>query len=241
MRSQWACTARVPASKAHGLAPRRRRRPRSRACASGRGRGGRGATARARSVTLQHQVPVLGALELGVEAADLLDQRAAQDAEVAGVHLRAHPLRRPVGLEEGAASGGRRGRSCPRRCRRSRPRGLPSMAAATWSERVGMELVVVVEQGDELAAGHRQGVVGGGDDAAVLVAALDPDPRVGAPPPARASRARAAAGAVVDQAQLPVGEALALGPSRASLEHAGRRVVDRREDREARHGHGAWA
>ena len=47
-------------------------------------------------------------------------------------------------------------------------------------QRVGMELVVVVEQDDELARGHRQGVVGGGDDAAVLLPLADPDPRVGA-------------------------------------------------------------
>ena len=52
---------------------------------------------------LEDQVPVLGALELGIEAADLLDQGATEDAEVAGVHLGPHPLRRPVRLEEGRA------------------------------------------------------------------------------------------------------------------------------------------
>ena len=134
---------------------------------------------------LQDQVPVLGALELGVEAADLLDQRAAQDAEVAGVHLRPHPLRRPVGLEEGPGVVAGGGRSCLRRCRRSRPRGW-RRSPRRQREGVGMERVVVVEQGEELARGHRQGVVGGGDDAAVLGPALDPDARV-----ARAARARA--------------------------------------------------
>ncbi len=40
----------------------------------------------------QHEVPVLRTLELGVEAADLLDEGSAHHAQVAGVHLRAHPL-----------------------------------------------------------------------------------------------------------------------------------------------------
>jgi hypothetical protein len=123
---------------------------------------------------LQHQIPVLGALELLVEAADLLDEGAAEDAEVAGVHLRAHPLRRPVGLEEG----------------RGVPPGEVDLVLVgvdvvglgiavdrrgDVGESVGVQRVVVVEQGDELAARHRQRLVGGGDDAAVALAVLDPD------------------------------------------------------------------
>ena len=73
-----------------------------------------------------------------------------------------------------------------------------------------MQLVVVVEQGDELAPGHRQGVVGGGDDAAVRTAVLQPDPRVAALSGLELRPYVRVARGVVDEAQLPVAEALAL-------------------------------
>ena len=181
----------------------------------------------------QDQVPVLGALELGVEAADLLDQRAAQDAEVAGVHLGPEPLRRPVGLEE-------------------RPRVAPALVDLVFvgvdvvdlgvgaqrlldqRERVGMERVVVVEEDDELAARHRQRVVGGGDDAAVL-------PRGGRPGSGRPRGRRASTisqhlrvgRAVVDEAELPVAEALAAHRVEHRPKDSRRGFVDRRQDREA--------
>ncbi len=88
----------------------------------------------------QDQVPVLGALELGVEAADLLDQRAAQDAEVAGVHLGPEPLRRPVGLEERPRVAPAPRRSCLRRCRRSRPRGRRASASSTSASASGCSM-----------------------------------------------------------------------------------------------------
>ena len=191
MRSQCAWIARVPASKAQGFA----------CLAATRGRGLEHAPVveDARHVhdlprplgDPEHQVPVLGALELGVEAADLLDQVAAEDAEVAGVHLRPHPLRRPVGLEErrlvaaaavdlvfvgvevvGFGVGGQR--------------------RVDVGQRVGMQRVVVVEQGDELALGHRQRVVGGGDDAAVGLAREQADAGVAALRLGEHLRARAA-------------------------------------------------
>jgi hypothetical protein len=40
----------------------------------------------------EHEVPVLRALEVGVEPTDLVDERAPQHAEVARVHLGAQPL-----------------------------------------------------------------------------------------------------------------------------------------------------
>ena len=187
---------------------------------------------------LQHQVPVLGALELGVEAAHLFDQGAAQDAEVAGVHLRAHPLRRPVGLEEGGGVA---------------PGGVDLVLVGVdvvglgvgvdrrgdAGERVGVQGVVVVEQGDELAPGHRQGVVGGGDDAGVLGPVVDPD-----------TRASAAARPVEDLAHVRLRRSRrrpGTAPSRSQLwrrtersilrSTLGRRLVDRREDREAGRRH----
>ncbi len=181
---------------------------------------------------LQHQVPVLGALESGVEAADLLDQRAPQHAEVAGVHLGPQPLGRPVRLEEGAeVEAGADdlvlvGVDVVRL--RVAEQGLVDVR-----ERIGVQLVVVVEQGHELPRRHPQRVVGGGDDAAVALAPPHPDPRVVPLGGGEPVRHVSLAGGVVDQAELPVPEALA--PDR--LQHPGedrrRRFVHRRHDREA--------
>ena len=175
---------------------------------------------------LQHQVPVLGALELGVEAADLLDQGPAQDAEVAGVHLRPHPLRRPVGLEEGAGVAAGGGRSCPRRCRRSRPRGCASSASATWARASGCSRSSWSSRATNSPVGHRQRVVGGGDDAAVLLPVGDPDARVAAAAPRRGSRARAAAGSRRRPGTAPSRRSSGARPSAASC--AGRRPASRR-------------
>ena len=125
----------------------------------------------------QHEVPVLRALELGAEAADLAHERPAQHAEVAGVHLRAEPLGRPVGLEEGAEVAPLLvdlvlvGVDVVRR-------RLGPQRGVDLAQGVRVELVVVVEQGDELTEGRGEPVVRGGDDAAVLGAPDEPDARV---------------------------------------------------------------
>ena len=132
------------------LPPRRRRRLKWQSSASDRGPSGRGGCGASQLGHLQHQVPVLGALEAGIEATDLVDQRASQNAQVTGVHLRPHPLRRPVRLEEGAGVEaafvdlvlvgvdvvGVRG-------------GVDRLA--DLGECVGMEQIVVVEEDDEIA------------------------------------------------------------------------------------------
>jgi hypothetical protein len=180
----------------------------------------------------QDEVPVLGAFELGVEAADFVDQRSPHRAQMAGVHLRPHPLRRPVGLEERTLMVARLvdlvfvgvdvvdvGRTVDRRC--------------DQLERFRVEGIVVVEQRDELAGRHRQGVVGSRDDAAVRLARGDPYAWV--PRRRRGEHltdVRARRG-VVDEAKLPVAEGLALDRSKHRREHGGRGLVDRRENREA--------
>ena len=115
----------------------------------------------------EHEVVVLGALEALVEAADLADQRRAQHGEVAGVHVAAQRLRRPGGLAELVEERRRPRRPCPRRCRGSPPRARAAIAAAIVLERPRHQQVVVVEQGDELAAGGGDAVVGRDHDVAV--------------------------------------------------------------------------
>ena len=101
-----------------------------------------------------------------------------------------------------------------------------------------MQLVVVVEQGEELAAGHPQRVVGGGDDAGVDLPVLDPDARVAGACGGEDLAHVWGLGAVVDQAQLPVAEALAPHRAQHLAQHVGVGLVDRREDREARRRQG---
>ena len=48
----------------------------------------------------EHELEVLDLVEGGVEAADLLGERAADDQQVADVHRPERVGRRPVGLEE---------------------------------------------------------------------------------------------------------------------------------------------
>ncbi len=99
----------------------------------------------------QDEVVILRPVEVGAEPADLADHIAAQRREVARVHRRTKALGRPIGLEEMGrlaavgqhvglvavhvvdAVGGVDGRRHP-------------------FERRGHELVVVVQQGDEVAA-----------------------------------------------------------------------------------------
>jgi hypothetical protein len=105
-------------------------------------------------------------------------------------------------------------------------------------EGVGVQGVVVVEQADELAAGHRQGVVRGGDDAGIALPVSDPDARVSGRRRVEDLAHLPLLGAVVDEAQLPILEALAKYRPQHLPQHAGRRLVDGGEDGEARCGHG---
>ncbi len=187
---------------------------------------------------LQHEVPVLGSLELWIEAADLFDQQAPHHTQVAGVHLSPHSLRRPVGLEERAGVVAADadlvlvgvdvvGVGAPLDC------------LVDLDECMRVELVVMVEQNDELASRCLQSIVGCSDYAAVGLAPLDPHPLVGEPELLEQGGDMHCRRGVVNETQLPVREAL--GPHRLEHrpQHCRRGVVDRREDRELRGGHPA--
>jgi len=105
-------------------------------------------------------------------------------------------------------------------------------------QRVGVERVVVVEQGEELAFGELHRVVRGGDDAAVLGPEADPHAGVlGLRPLEDLAHVRLLR-AVVDEDVLPVVEALPPNRTEHRFEYRGRRFVDGGEDGEAGHGRG---
>ena len=181
----------------------------------------------------EHQVVVLRPVVAVAEAADLLDQAAPDHREVRGVHVVAQPLGREVGL-------------VVRRVRLAVHRHVVLVAVAVvevrdavdllrhHAQRAGLEDVVVVEQGHEVAARPAQRVAGRRDDAAVLLALVHPDPRVGRGELGQAGPHPVAGGAVVDEDPLPVGPLLREHRGDGVLERVPRRVVDRGEDGEPR-------
>ena len=100
-------------------------------------------------------------------------------------------------------------------------------------QRVGVELVVVVEERDELARGRLERPVRRGGDALVRLAEGDLDPRV-AGERTKVLEGRAARRSVVGEAELPVGYTCAAHRVDARLEPRGIRVVDGRDDRHER-------
>ena len=185
----------------------------------------------------QEQVVVLRTLEAGVEATDFVDERAPGDGQMARVHLRTEALGRPVGLVE------RRDQLTP-----GREVVLVGVAVVDLrvivedgghrGERVAHDEVVVVEEGDELAGRHGEGVVRGGDDPAVLVTGDDAEATVGGAVLVEHRTYVRLRRAVVDEAVLPVGERLRADRVEAGAQHRFGRVVHRRDDREERHGGG---
>ncbi len=115
----------------------------------------------------QHQLEVLHPVEGRVRSAHRFDERAAGQEQVADVHHAAKQFGRPVGLEERLAPP-----PAPVDlvfvavddvgC------GLLVQAADALEQCVGVELVVVVEEGDELALRRRERPVGRRGDPAVL-------------------------------------------------------------------------
>ena len=240
IRSQCACTRALPGLERPRLRRSRRRpRPRSRASASGRGRGGRGRRSRARSVTFSTRSQSWEPSNSGSKPPTSSTSDAAQDAEVAGVHLRPHPLRRPVGLEErpGVAAGAVDlvlvgvdvvGLGVVARAPRATQARASGWSLSSWSSRTTNSPRAIARASLEAATMPP-----------FSLAALDPDPRVLRAAPPRASRATwGRLERVVDQAQLPVARSSGGGPTRsiARSTSAGR-FVDRREDREARLRH----
>ena len=209
--------------------PRRRRRPRSRACASGRGPGARGATARARSVTFRTRSQSWEPSNSGSKppTSSTSERRRTlrwqvyicvriRSGDQSG--LKNGPEWRPVG-----------GRSCPRRCRRSRPRGCASerlvrrgrgrRGAARRRGRAGRRTRPAPSPGRRW---RRRRCRRSRPGAATRIRGSLGAAR------ARASRRTCGCGrAVVDQAELPVAEGLASGPTR-SIVRRGRRPGSRR-------------
>ena len=131
---------------------------------------------------------VLRAVEPGAEAADLLDQRPPQHRQVGAVVLRAQSLRRPVRLVERVVDRAVGGDLVLV--------GVDVVDVRVGVERggderqgVGLDAVVVVDEHDELAGRHRQGVVRRGDDAAGVGPGAQVHPSDRRRPP-RARRAR---------------------------------------------------
>ena len=116
----------------------------------------------------QHELEVLDRVEVGVEAAGALGDRAADDEQMADVHRPERVGRRPVGLEERVRPDAGRGQLVGV--------GVDDVAPRVLVERlgdpqqgVGVQDVVVVEEGDELAGGQPQRRVGRGRDPAVAL------------------------------------------------------------------------
>ena len=104
-------------------------------------------------------------------------------------------------------------------------------------QRVGVEAVVMVEQGDELAGRHRQRVF---EAATMPPFSARCSTRIRGSRAAQASSSsltRARGRAIVDKAELPVAEGLGEDRLDRRPEDVGRRLVDRRDDREARRRH----
>ena len=130
----------------------------------------------------QEDVPVLGAVGLAAEAADLVDDVPPHQVEVREVVDREENLGTPLGLEQRVLT----------------ERRILVDTVLVGVEKVGFgiggdslghplqcergELVIVVEQRDEFTASHRERSVGVGRDAAVGVEKRDAEPRVASSP-----------------------------------------------------------
>ena len=181
----------------------------------------------------ERQVVVLGSLEALAESPGAAHELGSVHAEVADDVLRQEQVRAEVGLEigvdppappvelvlvavddVGVRMAGELGRDAP--------------------EGVRGELVVVVEQGDELAPRHRQRGVGGGRDVAPDRAVREPDPGVGAREGLERLANAGARRGVVRDAQLPA----RVGLRADGLDGTGQPervgVVGRHQDREDR-------
>jgi len=183
----------------------------------------------------QHEVVVLAPLERFPEAAHVPDERGAQDAEMAGVHLVAEAFRAPVRLEErvtvepeavdgeelvlvGVEVVGLRRRGDRLRHPRQRDR---------------RERVVVVEQGDEVACSGVHPELRGRRDPERPLGSDHAVPGVGTgAAPDQLPHLRPVV--VVDHEQLPPLERLGLDGRETFLEVLDRRPEDRGDDREHR-------
>ena len=181
----------------------------------------------------QDQVVILRPVEAGSKSADLADQLAPQHGEVAGVHRRAKTFRRPVRLQE-----------MNRLAAVDEHVGLVAVDVVDVDRRIDRrrhllqrrrhQRVVMIQVGDELAAGDRQPIVRCRHDAAIHLPVHDADPRVVVTERCQHGTHLGPGRAIVDDAPLPVGERLRPHAVDAGQERAERRVVDGGDDRESR-------
>ena len=216
--------------------PRRRRRRRSRASASGRGPAGTWTTARARSVTLRTRSQSCEPSNSGSKppTSSTSERRRTLRWQVyIWVRIRSGDQ---SGLKNGRGVVAGGGRSCPRRCRRSRPRGrVERLVDAARARRGGAG-----RRGRAGRRTRRRAIASASLEAATMppfsLAVLRP----GCAGRRRCARLEHLARRGAARSRRRRGRA----PSRRSVwrrtesqhraEHVGRRVVDRREDREAR-------
>ena len=140
------------------------------------------------------------------------------------------------GLKKGPEWRRRRGRSCPRRCRRSRPRGWRSSASATWARASGWS----VSSWSSRATNSPAAIARASLEAATMpplpLRELDPDARVARRRPRQHLAHVRLLRAVVDAGTAPSRRSSGARTERSILpQDAGRRLVDRRQDREAGH------
>ena len=220
--------------------PRRRRRPRSRASASGRGPGARGRPRRARSVTFR------------TRSQSWEPSNSGSKPPTSSTSARRRTLRWQVYIWVRIRSGDQSGLKNGPEWRPAAVDlvlvgvdvvglGVGAQRLVDVGEGVGVELVVVVEQGDELARapspGHRWRRRRCRRSRSRR---RDADPRVLAPRPPRASRRTCGCGEASSTRQSSQSPKLwRRTESSIAAQDVGRRLVDRREDREARPSHAA--
>ena len=150
----------------------------------------------------EKQVPILGSIRHGTFPPDLLNQTTAQQIEVREVIDRVENLRAPLRLEQRAPAHGRILVDVVLVRIQQVGFGLGRDRGHHGGECFGAEFVIVVQQPDKLSAGHGQGVVGVGGDAAVG-RCFDPNPRVPAGRLAQQGQVFAVLGIGHDHAEFP--------------------------------------
>ena len=183
----------------------------------------------------QNQVVILAAFEAGTEPTNLVDQRATQHRKVCAVVLAAKALRRPVGLVE-RSDNLTRWREMRFVAIRVVDVGMHAEHFDEAGQRYFVEQIVMVEQRNEVASGHRQRIGRGSDDATVLAAMHHLDALVRSGGGVEQRSDYWIGRAIVNEAQFPVVEGLRNDRIDHRQQHIVRWVVHRREHREQR-GH----
>ncbi len=181
----------------------------------------------------QHEVPILAAVETGPQPAGVPHALGSKDGQVTDVVLADEEIRVPVGFEMRIVA----------------PAVLIQMILVRVNQlgiRMGGDLggdhvkgvrcqrIIMIEEGDVLAAGHGERAVRCGDDAAVVASHLDTDPRIGGGGLGEDRRDLRAGRGIIGDAEVPI--RINLRPDRRDRRAEMRRigVVDRHYHRDAR-------